>query len=67
MEARKLAEKYNANFYFITDGASCISNSGNPAVKVARDAVAKWEAKNGYDEKEDWRDNPEDFSNYKKK
>ena len=63
-KVKELAKEYDANFYFVTDGASATSNSGNPAVKVARDAVAKWERKNGYDDKEDWTNNPDDFSNY---
>lgn len=41
-----------------------IKNSGNPAVKVARDAVAKWERNNGYNDKEDWSDNLDDTSDY---
>lgn len=64
VKVRELAGKYNANFYFVTDGASATSNSGNPAVKVARDAVAKWERDNGYNDKEDWSDNPDDTSDY---
>lgn len=64
VKVRELAGKYNANFYFVTDGASATSNRGNPAVKVARDAVAKWERNNGYNDKEDWSDNPDDTSDY---
>lgn len=73
-EARKfvqdvgeLAKKYGVNYFIVTDGASGIHNNGNEAVKVARDAVAKWERENGFDDKEDWSDNPDDFSNYKLK
>lgn len=66
-KVREIAKEYNANYYFVTDGASSTNNSGNPAVKVARDAVAKWERENGFDDKEDWRDNPDDFSNYRLK
>jgi hypothetical protein len=66
-KVKKLASKYDANFYFVTDGASCTSNKGNEAVKVARDAVAKWEKDHGFDDKEDWSKNPDDFSNYRLK
>lgn len=64
---KDLAKEYDANFYFVTDGASVTSNNGNPAVKVARDAVAKWEREHGFDDKEDWSENPNNFSNPKKK
>lgn len=63
-DVKKLGKKYNANFYLVTDGASVTSNDGNPAVKVARDAVANWERNNGFDDKEDWSNNPKDFTNY---
>lgn len=59
-KVRELAEGYDANFYFVTDGASAIHNEGNPAVKTAREAVAAWERENGFDDKEDWsKDSPE--------
>ncbi len=54
-KVRKLAEEYNANFYFVTDGASAINNKENEAVEVARNAVAKWEREHGIDDEEDWR------------
>lgn len=66
-DVAKLAKKYDANYFLVTDGASGTNNNGNPAVKVARDAVAKWERENGFDDKEDWRDNPDDFSKYRLK
>lgn len=50
----KLAKKYDANYFIVTDGASGISNNGNPAVKHARDAQIEWEKKNGFDPDEDW-------------
>ena len=61
-----LCSKYDANFFFVTDGASCIVNHGNPAVKAARQAVAKWETKNGFNKDEDWSDDPSNFMNYRK-
>lgn len=53
-EVEKIAKKYNANYFIVTDGASGIHNNGNPAVKNARDAQVKWEKQNGYDPDEDW-------------
>ncbi len=64
-EVGKLAKKYDANYFVVTDGASGTNNNGNPAVKVARDAVAKWERENGFDDKEDWRNDPSDMSHYR--
>ena len=57
-EVEKLAKRYDANYFIVTDGASGIHNNGNPAVKNARDAQVKWEKKNGYDPDEDWSDKP---------
>lgn len=53
-EVDKLAKKYNANYFIVTDGASGISNNGNPAVKNARNAQIEWEKKHGFDPDEDW-------------
>ena len=53
-EVKDLAKKYNANFFIITDGASAIQNTGNVAVKCAREAHIKWEIENGFDPNEDW-------------
>ena len=50
----KLAKKYNANYFIVTDGASGTSNTGNPAVKHARDCHIEWEKKHGHDPYEDW-------------
>lgn len=50
----KLAKKYNANYFIVTDGASGTSNNGNPAVKHARDTQIEWEKQNGFDPDEDW-------------
>ena len=50
----KLAKKYDANYFIVTEGASEISNNGNHAVKHARDAKIEWEKKNGFDPDEDW-------------
>lgn len=57
-EVEKLAKRYDANYFIVTDGASGIHNNGNPAVKNARDAQVKWEKENGYDPDEDWSKNP---------
>ena len=53
-EVEKLAKRYDANYFIVTDGASGIHNNNNPAVKNARDAQIEWEKKNGYDPDEDW-------------
>ena len=54
----KLAKKYNANYFIVTDGASGTSNGNggisNPAVRNAREAQIKWERENGFDPDEDW-------------
>lgn len=50
----KLAKKYDANYFIVTDGASGTSNNGNPAVTNARKAQIEWEKKNGFDPDEDW-------------
>ena len=52
----KLAKKYNANYFIVTDGASGIKNKGNPAVRNAREAQIRWEKENGFDPNEDWGD-----------
>lgn len=57
-EVKKIAKKYDANFFLVTDGASGTQNGvggvSNPAVKHARDEHIKWEKKNGGDPDEDW-------------
>ena len=53
-DVKNLAKKYDASFFVVTDGASAIHNSGNPAVKAARDAHIAWERANGGDPDEDW-------------
>ena len=53
-EVGKLAKKYDANYFIVTDGASGVHNNGNPAVKHARDCQIEWERKNGFDPDEDW-------------
>ena len=53
-EVGKLAKKYDANYFIVTDGASGVHNNGNPAVKNARDSQVEWEKKHGFDPDEDW-------------
>ena len=55
-EVGKLAKKYDANYFIVTDGASGMHNNGNPAVKNARDSQVEWEKKHGFDPDEDWSD-----------
>ena len=50
----RLAKKQGLNFFIVTDGASGISNNGNPAVRNAREAQIKWELEHGADPYEDW-------------
>lgn len=64
-DAEKLAKKYNANYFLVTDGASGTNNKDNKAVKYCRDALKEWERKNKFNPDEDWRKNPDDFSDYK--
>ena len=54
VEVGKLAKKYDANYFIVTDGASGISNKGNPAVRNARLAQIEWEKRNNFDPDEDW-------------
>lgn len=53
-KVRELANKYDANYFIVTDGASSINNNGNPAVENARSAHMEWELENGFDPNEDW-------------
>lgn len=52
-EVVELANKYNVNFFLVTDGASAISNTNNPAVEHARKCHIEWELKNGIDPEHD--------------
>lgn len=51
-----MAKENGLNVFVVTDGASGISNVGNPAVKNAREAHIKWEQQYGFDPDEDWAD-----------
>ena len=53
-EVGKLAKKYDANYFIVTDGASGISNKGNLAVRHARNCQIEWEKERGFDPYEDW-------------
>lgn len=69
-DIRKIAKKYDANFFFVTDGASAYSNgngTSNPAVKSMRNAMDDWEKKNGFNPDDDWSHNINDTSNYRLK
>ncbi len=63
-DVRKIAKKYDANFFIVTDGASGYHNGpvSNPAVKNARDQQIEWEKKNGFDPDEDWSKSLKEFS-----
>ena len=65
---RKLARKYNANYFFVTDGASSYSNGNgkyNPAAKEMRDHMDDWERNNGFNPDDDWTDDINNVSNYR--
>ena len=69
-DVRKVAKKYDANFFFVTDGASAYSNGNgksDPAVKAMRNEMDKWEDKNGFNSDDDWSEDMNDTTNYKKK
>lgn len=57
-EVTELAAKYGLNFFVVTDGASGIRNSGNPAVAHARKAHMEWECANNVNSAHDWSENP---------
>lgn len=53
-DVQRLGKKYKMSYFFVTDGASCVSNNGNPAVRHARMCHEEWERKNNFDPDEDW-------------
>ena len=55
-EVTTLCKHYNANFFFVTDGASATFNDNNPAVLHARTSHKEWEKQHGFDPDEDWGD-----------
>lgn len=56
-EVMMLANKYELNCFVVTDGASGITNTDNPAVEHARKCHAEWEVENGIDPEHDWSKN----------
>lgn len=58
-EVAALAAKYDLNYFVVTDGASGISNTGNPAVQHARECHEEWEKANGIDPEHDWSKEPD--------
>ncbi len=58
MEVSQLAKKYNLNYFVVTDGASGIDNTNNPAVEHARKCHTEWELVNGIDPDHDWSNDP---------
>lgn len=61
-EVKELASKYNLEFFFITEGASCCNIKTNEAVRHARKEHEKWEIKNGFNPEEDWSNS--NFNNF---
>lgn len=65
---RKLSRKYNANYFFVTDGASSYSNGNgkyNTAAKEMRDHMDDWERNNGFNPDDDWTNDINNVSNYR--
>lgn len=56
-EVMMLANKYELNCFVVTDGASGITNTDNPAVEHARKCHTEWEVENGIDPEHDWSKN----------
>lgn len=64
-EVSKIAKKYNANYFIVTDGASGtytknITDKDNPII-MARKNQIEWEKKHGFDPDEDWSSGEEDL------
>ena len=56
-EVRKLGEKYNLSFFFVTEGASVTQNRDSEPVENARNAHKKWEIEHGLDSEHNWEKN----------
>ena len=50
----EMAKERGLNCFIVSDGASGITNNGNPAVSHARKCHIEWEQKQGLDPYEDW-------------
>ncbi len=55
-EVRKLADTFNLEYFFVTEGASSCHIEKNEAVRNARQKHEEWEQNNGFDSKHDWSD-----------
>ena len=64
-DVEKVAKRYDANYFIVSDGASATHNDNNEAIRYCRNALKEWETKNGYNPYEDWNNDINDFSNYK--
>lgn len=53
-EVKDLANKYDLEFFFLTEGASCCHIEKNAAIRNARKKHEEWERENGFDPKHDW-------------
>ncbi len=53
-KVKDLTKLYNLSFFFVTEGASAVSNNGCEAVKHARDCHIEWEKQHNFDPFEDW-------------
>jgi len=53
-QVKLLAAKMKLNVFVVTDGASGTLNNGSEAVRIAREAHAKWEMEHDINPDEDW-------------
>lgn len=53
-EVNKLANKFNLEYFFITEGASSCHIKNNDAIRTARQNHEKWEKEHGFNPQEDW-------------
>ncbi len=53
-EVKKLANSYDLEYFFITEGASSCHIKNNEAIRNARKKHEEWELSNGFDPKHDW-------------
>lgn len=54
LAVKKLNEKFDMSFFFVTEGASITDNRGCEAVKHARTCHEEWEKEHGFDPEEEW-------------
>lgn len=60
-EVEELSNKYNLEYFIVTEGTSLTKVKKCDAVRNARNNHIKWEKENGYDPNEDWSINEYDL------